>query len=280
MNKLIKTIRYILLIAVILLSTARCKDSYLEVQDPNSISEANFPTTLTQANLLVASVYGVQHHWGFYGHYWLGYGMYCLDHTIDLQWRGDDSWIGICTGLAQATYGKLQSQWKALFRGIYYANSAIEGMNKYRAIAPVAEKQKIDFYEGEATFLRGFYLWHLQSFYGQPNLDGMGVPIITSVPTSIVSMSVPRATTQNTYQAIISDFKRAAGLLKGQTDNHRATEWSAKAALAKTYLFAGKIDSAKIYLEDCINNSGKSLVSFNAYKNMFNGNIPKKHLMP
>ncbi len=271
MNKLLKTIRYILLIAVVLLSTARCKDSYLEVQDPNSISDANFPTTLTQVNLLVASVYGVQHHWGFYGHYWLGYGMYCLDHTIDLQWRGDDSWIGICTGLAQTTDTKLQSQWKALYRGIYYANSAIEGINKYRAIAPAAEKATIDFYEGEVVFLRAFYLWHLESFYGQPNLDGMGVPIITSVPTSIVSMSVPRASTRNTYQAIINDFKRASVLLKGQTNNHRATEWSAKAGLAKAYLFAEKLDSAKIYLEDCINNSGKSLVSFSAYKNMFNG---------
>ncbi|MCL6101268.1 MAG: RagB/SusD family nutrient uptake outer membrane protein [Bacteroidetes bacterium] len=272
MNNLIKTIRYSLLITAIIFSTARCKDSYLELKDPNSISEANFPTTLNQVNLLIASVYGVQHHWGFYGQNWLGYGIYCLDHTIDLQWRGDDSWIGICTGLAQSTDTKLQNQWKALNRGIYYANSALEGINKYRAIAPSSEKEEIDHYEGEAIFLRGFYLWHLLSFYGQPNLDGMGVPVITTVPKSIEEMSVPRASTKDTYQAIINDFKKAASLLKGQTDNHRATEWSAKAALAKTYLFADKKDSAKIYLEDCINNSGKSLVSFNAYKMMFNGN--------
>lgn len=272
MKKLIKTIRYSLIIAIVLLSTTRCSKSYLELQDPNSISEANFPTSLKQVNLLVASVYGAQHLWGFYGHMWLGYGIYCLDHTIDLQWRGDDSWIGICTGLAQGTDSKLQGQWNALYRGIYYANSALDGIKKYRATAPASEKTQLDNYEGECIFLRGYYLWHLLEFYGQPNLDGMGVPVITTVPESISKMSVPRASTKDTYQAIINDFKTAAELLKGQTDKHRATEWSAKSALAKTYFFAAKNDSAKIYLEDCINNSGKSLVSFNAYKNMFNGN--------
>lgn len=272
MNNIIKIVKYSLLVAFIVISTARCKDSYLELSDPNSISDANFPTSLKHIDLLVASVYGVQHHWGFYGNFWLGYGIYCLDHTIDLQWRGDDPWIGICSGLAQATDTKLQSQWKALYRGIYYANSTLEAISKYRTIAPATEKQSIDNYEGEVLFLRGYYLWHLQSFYGQPNLDGMGVPIIKSVPVEIEKMSVPRSSTKDTYQAIINDFVKASALLKGQTNNHRATEWSAKAALAKTYLFADKKDSAKIYLEDCINNSGKSLVSFNAYKNMFNGN--------
>lgn len=61
-------------------------------------------------------------------------------------------------------------------------------------------------------------------------------------------------------------------MLEAQKDIHRATKWSAKSALAKAYLFAEKPDSAKIYLEDCINNSGKSMVSFADYKNMFNGN--------
>jgi len=272
MKKLIRTIRYSLIIAIVLLSTTKCSESYLELDNPNAISESIFPTSINQVGLLVASVYGVQHHWGFYGHYWLGYGIYCLDHTIDLQWRGDDSWIGICTGLAQGTDGKLQRQWLALYRGIYYANSALEGIKKYRAIALSTEKGKLDYYEGEVIFLRAYYLWHLQTFYGQPNLDGMGVPIITSLTQTMGEMSVPRATTRNTYQAIINDFKKAATLLKGQTDIHRATEWSAKAGLAKVYLFAEKKDSAKIYLEDCINNSGKSLVSFNAYRHMFNAN--------
>ncbi len=272
MNKLLNIARCSVVVSVILL-TVRCSDSYLELKDVESISADNFPTTLNQVDLLVASAYAAQHYWVFQGHYWLGYGVYCLDHTIDLQWRGDPTWIGICTGLAQSTDTKVTNEWAGLYKGIYYSNSSLEGIAEYRNIAPSTEIERINQYEGEALFLRGYYLWHLLVFYGQPDLDGMGVPVIKTVPKSLEQMSVPRATTRETYQAIINDFKKAVGLLEGQTDNHRATEWSAKAALAKTYLFAGKTDSAKIYLEDCINNSGKSLVSFNAYKNMFNGDV-------
>jgi hypothetical protein len=69
----------------------------------------------------------------------------------------------------------------------------------------------------------------------------------------------------------MDDWKEAATLLKNQTDVHRATEWSAKAALAKACLFAGDHAGAKTYLKDCIDNSGKKLVSFDEFKMMFNG---------
>lgn len=248
-----------------------CKDSYLNITDTEAISPVKFPRTLNHAELLVASVYGIQHEWFFLGHYWHGYGIYNLDHTTDMVFRQDETWNGINTGRALVSDTKVTNEWNALNRGVYYANVALNGINEYRKIAPSTEKQSLDFLEGQALFMRGFYMWHMQVFYGQPNLDGMGIPVVRKIPMDISNMSVPRQSTKDSYQAMINDFKRASVLLKGQTDNHKANEWSAKAALAKTYLFAEKMDSAKIYLEDCINNSGKSLVSFNSYKNMFNG---------
>ncbi|MDO6438998.1 RagB/SusD family nutrient uptake outer membrane protein [Cyclobacterium sp. 1_MG-2023] len=262
--------RYWLLVMLISCSLFGCQD-YLELEDNTSISAGSFPTTLEHVDLLVASTYGVQHDWGFLGHYWHGYGIFCFDHTIDFQWKGTESWIGMSIGMAELGDSKLVNEWRDLYRGIYYSNSALEGIRSYRSIAPESEFERLDQYEGEALFMRGFYLWHLQVFYGQPNLDGMGVPVITEVPGSLESMSVGRSSTMETYQAMIEDFKNASILLEGQLDNHRATEWSAKAALAKVYLFAEKYDSAKEVLEDCINNSGKSLVPFDHYKNMFNG---------
>jgi hypothetical protein len=253
------------------ISLPACKSSFLDLQDKGSISENNFPTSLDHLDLLLVSVYGVQHERGFMGYWWHGYSVFCLDHTIDMQWRNDDAWIGISTGMARQGDNKVTNQWRDIQKGIYFANSTLEGIARYRTIAPASEKQAIDNKEGEALFMRGFYLWHLEVLYGQPDLDGMGVPIILSVPKDLAAMSVPRATTRECYQAMINDFKQAAVLLEGQNDNHRATKWSAIAALAKTYLFAGKNDSAKIYLEECINQSGKSLVSFDHYRQMFNG---------
>jgi hypothetical protein len=249
-----------------------CGESYLETDDHESLSENIFPTTLNQANLLVASVYGVLHDWEFLGNYWGGYAIWCFDHTVDQHWRGDQTWIDIHAGTVKLGNTKVENPWKALNRGVYYSNSALEGIRKYRPIALSTEQEKLNHYEGEVLFLRGFYWWHMQLLYGQPNLDGVGIPIVTATPKSLDDMSVPRLTTREGYQAMINDFKQAAELLRGQNDNHRATEWSAKSALAKAYFFAGKTDSAEIYLKDCIDNSGKRLVSFDVYMDMYNDN--------
>lgn len=250
-----------------------CKNSFLDLQDTQSISPANFPKSLDDLDQLVTSVYAVQHERGFLGYYWFGYSNYCLDHTVDMQWKQDESWIDISIGSAQLDDSKIEYEWRDISKGIYFANSTLNAIQQYRAVAPASEKQAIDNKEGEVLFLRGFYLWHLEVLYGQPDLDGMGVPIIESTPGDLQAMSVPRATTGKCYEAMIEDFKQAAALLAGQTNNHRATEWSAKAALAKVYLFDEKPDSAKIYLEDCIAHSGKKLVSFDSYKNMFDGDV-------
>lgn len=271
-SKYSKLLKCWVCLAAFLMGNTSC-DDYLELNDPGAISPSNFPTKLEHVELLVTSVYAIQHNWGFLGHNWLGYGIYCLDHTIDFVWQNDNTWISISTGRAFLGDDKVSAEWNEINQGIYLANSAIEGIEGYRAIAPASEQAALNHYEGELIFLRGYYLWHLQTFYGDPNLDGLGMPIIKKVPKSLEEMSNPRATTRETYQSMIDDFKQAAELLKGQTDNHRPTEWSAKAALAKTYLFANKLDSAKIYLEECISNSGKKLVSFDHYRNMYNGDI-------
>lgn len=215
------------LFLVLVISLPGCKSSFLDLEDKGSISENNFPTSLDHLDLLLVSVYGVQHERGFMGYWWHGYSVFCLDHTVDMQWRNDDAWIGISTGMARQGDNKVTNQWRDIQKGIYFANSTLEGIARYRTIAPAAEKQAIDNKEGEALFMRGFYLWHLEVLYGQPDLDGMGVPIVLTVPKDLAAMSVPRATTRECYQAMINDFKQASVLLEGQTDNHRATKWSA-----------------------------------------------------
>ena len=147
----------------------------------------------------------------------------------------------------------------------------MDGVNRYRENVKDSEKQQLDNLEGQALFLRSYYLWHLQTLHGQPKLDGMGVPVVQKVITDLKEFSVPREKTSVVYRAMINDFKRAGELLKGQTDKHRATEWSAKAFLAKSYMYIGQMDSAGIALKDIIDNSGKSLVSFHDYGKMFGG---------
>ena len=260
-----------ILITVCLIGFTSCGDSILEIQDPGSLTASTFPSSASDINLLVASIYGSMHNWEFMGHYWAGYCIYNLDHTVDQAWHGDPSWIDIHCGTVKVGNSKVENPWRALAHGVYYANVTLEAIEAFRDKAIESEISLLNQYEGEALFLRAYYWWHMLTLYGRPELDGVGIPIIKTVPKKMEEMQVAREKTGDCYQAIIEDWARASELLKEQTDNHRATEWSAKSALAKAYFFVGDNENAKKYLKDCIDNSGKKLVSFEEYKMMFNG---------
>ena len=264
-------LRALALAAICILLADGCRNSYLDLDDTGSISAGNFPTKLEHVGLLVNSVYGAQHHWDFMGNYWAGYVMYCLDHTVDQQWRGDQEWIDIHAANVSVGNTKVSDPWKALNMGVYYANVALEGVDAYRKLVVPSEEDQLNSFEGESLFFRAYYRWHMLSVYGRPEMDGVGIPIINSVPKTLEEMQVPRLTTGECYQAIVDDLERAVPLLEHQTDKHRATMWSAKAFLAKAYFFMNNVTKAKQYLEDCIQNSGKTLEPFDRYKMMFNG---------
>lgn len=269
MKSIFKNIILAPAVALSLSGLTSCAD-FLNLSDPESLSDGNFPTDIEHVGLIVNSVYGAQHHWYFLGNYWAGYVMYCIDHTIDLQWHEDQEWVDILAGEVKTGNEKVTDPWTALSLGIYYSNTALEEIAQYRGTAPESEKVTLDNYEGECLFFRAFYRWHMLSLYGQPDMDGVGIPIIQSVPKTLEEMYVGRETTGECYQAIIDDLTAAIPLLT-QTDVHRVTAWSAKAFLAKAYFFAGRNDEALSYLQDCINNSGKTLVSYDDYRMMFNG---------
>lgn len=255
---------------ILSLALTGCQD-FLEIVDTGSVSAANFPTKLEHVDALVSSVYGAQHHWCFLGNYWAGYVMYCLDHTVDQQWRTDQKWIDMNSGNISAGNILATDPWKALSMGVYYSNVALDGIKKYRALVTGSEEQALNNYEGECLYFRAFYRWHMLTLYGRPEMDGVGIPIINELPTNMEEMQVPRETTADCYQAIIDDLEKSVPLLEGQTNNHRVTEWSAKAFLAKAYFFVDNKEKAKEYLEDCIYNSGKYLEPYDRYKMMFNG---------
>jgi len=87
---------------------------------------------------------------------------------------------------------------------------------------------------------------------------------------------VPRKTVKEGWDFVISDLKAAEGLLKntswtGATDKYKVSGWAVKGFLGKVYAYQADWANAKTYLGDVVANSGKSLVSFEVYKDMFNG---------
>jgi hypothetical protein len=83
-------------------------------------------------------------------------------------------------------------------------------------------------------------------------------------------MKQPRASVAETWQFVIDTLKEASELLSGyNSDKTRATEYAAKGLLAKAYMQARRVEEAIPVLEDIIQNSGATLLSFDQYSKSF-----------
>lgn len=258
-----------------------CKD-FFDISNPQTLSQDNFPATMEQVDQLVTAAYAQSHSIGMYAFYWFPMGVWLYDHTTDIYGSYDeratsqDNYTAIDSRYITTTYTDL-CKWMRL------ATTGIEGIAFYREhYASASEQSALDFAEGECYFNRALAYWHAQVFFELEG-DAWGFPIIDRVLSDVEEMKQSRATVRDTWQFVISDLQRAIPLLTGHNDNpFRATEWAAKGLLAKVYmqslyLFPENRAATQSLLEDIIRNSGKSLVPYEVYSDMFYGNESNEH---
>ena len=258
-----------------------CKD-FFDISNPQTLSPDNFPATMDQVDQLVTAAYAQSHSIGMYAFYWFPMGVWLYDHTTDIYGSYDeratsqDNYTAIDSRYITTTYTDL-CKWMRL------ATTGIEGIDYYRThYAAATEQEALDFAEGECYFNRALAYWHAQVFF-ELDAEAWGFPIIDQVLSDVEALKKPRATVRETWQFIISDLNHAIPLLTGHNENaFRATEWAAKGLLAKVYmqslyLFPENRETAKALLEDIIHNSGKSLVPYDIYCDMFYGNEANEH---
>lgn len=257
-----------------------CSDDFVNVVNPGALSPSQYPGSVTDLEQLLTGVYATQHATGLYGHTMLGKNLWLWDHTLDLSWQGTPTWIQMGQNNSQPNDSFLYDTWRELWRGVQRSNTLLAAVETYRQKAP-NDAAAIDLIKGQALFLRAWYYFHLVSFWGEgfnAATDGakMGVPIITEVASGLEETQVPRKTVKEGWDFVIGDLKAAEGLLKntswtGATDKYKVSGWAVKGFLGKVYAYQADWANAKTYLSDVVTNSGKSLVSFDVYKDMFNG---------
>ncbi len=275
-----KTKYSVLLIAAALMLNS-CKD-FFDISDPQTLSTDNFPATMEQVDQLVTSAYAQSHSIGMYAFYWFPMGVWLYDHTTDIYGSYDerassqDNYTNIDSRYITTTYTDL-CKWMKL------ATTGIEGIEFYRTrYGKSSESSDLDYALGQCYFNRALAYWHAQIFF-ELDADALGFPIIDKVISDVEGLKLSRATVKDTWQFVLSDSKTAVRLLQGHSsDAFRATEWAAKGLLAKVYmqslyLFPENRDSVKVLLEDIIQNSGKSLVAYETYQDMFFGNVSNEH---
>jgi hypothetical protein len=130
------------------------------------------------------------------------------------------------------------------------------------AILDDEDKSRI---EGEARFLRGWVMFEMIRYFGLPYEPGQansqpGIPIILT-PTKDVSdaVKVARNTVAECYTQIIADLVAARDLLPPSNDVY-ATNWAARAVLARIYLQTGQYSAAATEANFIIQNGPFALV--------------------
>lgn len=264
-----------------LVALTSCSD-FFDISNPQTLSTDNFPATMAQVDQLVTSAYAQSHSIGMYAFYWFPMGVWLYDHTSDLYGSYDeratsqDNYTSIDSRYITTTYTDL-CKWMKL------ASTGIDGIAYYRQnYGKENEQEELDYALGQCYFNRALAYWHAQIFF-ELDADALGFPIIDRIISDVEALKLERATVKDTWQFVINDLKKAIDLLEGYNDDtFRATEWAAKGLLAKVYmqslyLFPENKSLAKILMEDIILHSGKQLVAYDIYADMFYGNEANEH---
>ena len=146
-----------------------------------------------------------------------------------LDWQTGNSWF--------------LGRWSALFGGVNRCNAVIDLINQ---IPDGDFTQQL----GEAQFLRGYYNFELQKFYGN-------VPFISV--ENLANQEFNQPNPGPIWSEIEADLQSAIDNLGDEVVAGRANAWIAKAYLGKAYLYQEKWDQALPLLKDVIDNGPYAL---------------------
>lgn len=264
----------ILLSPVILIS---CGEDFLDVTDPTVLSEKVFPETVADLDPMVVDVYGRLQE-GFFSAYIRN--VVLLEHSADHGYNGAE--FNECAlNTLNPDMAFVRVYWGESYLNIGKCNIVLELISKFRTGGSLttAETTKLNQLEGQVRFIRALNYFYLVNFFGESPIltetdkQKMGVPLWDVIPGRIEETPKARATLGQVYDFIIADLKAAETLLKGVvfTEKPRVNEWAVKSLLGKAYIYSLQYSLAKPVLKDVIDNSGKSLVSYAIFRNMYHG---------
>lgn len=139
-------------------------------------------------------------------------------------------------------------QWPAVYLSIYNANTLLEGTAGNPAISPALARQV----RGEALFFRALGHLTLMGFYGD-------IPLVTSTDYR-ANTALARSAPSVVLSQVIKDLEESANLLPtdyaiSSGERIRVNAYSARALLARAYLYAGEWEKAETASTSVISNS-------------------------
>jgi len=233
---------------MIVLSATSCSDSFLDLQNPQSLplkgTIKDLKTLTTASNGAYAQFKDVNY--------------YNRTFILLPDLLGDNVFVSRSNGgryLDQDAFaitredGYVQSAWAAMYRTIVNANLSIAGGEALSANAAI--NQVI----GEMYAVRALAYFDLVRLFAQPynytaDASHMGVPLVVQPYNEIISP--PRATVREVYTQIISDLKKSLTLIATPQKPAKFTPTAVNALLAKVYLYMEDWANAEKYATDAL----------------------------
>lgn len=266
----------ILFIALAALLFSSC-EAFLDTESYTKKNTGNYPKTADDAIQMVTGVYATLNRvLANCGNSYYFAAQLLSDDMFAGGGENDKHWTSL-EHLMYVDLNQYSSFWSDRYSGISRANMAIANLDK-------VENEKLrNQLMGETLFLRALFYFELVQMFGD-------VPLITQVPQSVseVTEYPAQATQEEIYAFIAADLKKACEIMPKDKWNAivsgegHATRWAAQALLARVFLFytgfygktelplmdeefniTGTVTKTEVItaLEDCINNSGHTLVN-------------------
>ncbi|HDR88846.1 MAG TPA: RagB/SusD family nutrient uptake outer membrane protein [Bacteroidetes bacterium] len=236
-----KTIKYLVMVAVLMVLAPSCSEDFLELTNPNRPDVDNFFKTEEDFWYATNAIYQTLYYDGSY----MRFCQLALDLRGD-DVKGDSPWDVIHnTGRFSLPNNSIMQEWLwvVFFGGVHRANHVITRIDDIEW----TDQEMHDRLLGQAKFLRGLYYMHLVKFF-------RNIPLILEPYQSADEFYQSQADPELVWDQIYADFSDAADLLPVQWENAkdigRATRGAALAYLGKAYLFNHRYGDAADQFED------------------------------
>jgi hypothetical protein len=234
----------LLLVAVTFLMFGSCQEDFTNRPSEDGISLDSYYSTNDQVSSATNGMYS-RTWFQMYNKFW-----WAIEVGSGNMYSGSPDVSGLRTFALNGSDPELVNGWSALWANVQQSNMIINFLAS--RVGPDVDKNVLDNAIGEAYFMRATAYFDLVRLWGP-------VPIIENPLDFTSNPYVNTNTVDDIYKLITSDYLKAADLLVAKTrganyaSNGHVSKGSAKAMLAKVYLYKKDYANAKAMAEEVIN---------------------------
>jgi hypothetical protein len=233
------------LTALLLLGSASC-NTFLEEENLSGLTADSYYATTEGIESLVNSCYTPMKFW-----YGKEAGIAMSETGTDILTFGsgmEAPEIARYDITFNARTASVDFEWQRLYTALNTCNTAVARIK----LSPLPEETK-KIREGEARFLRAFYLWHIVETWGPVHL--------TTEETKGMVLTANKSSVENFYKQIFEDLEYATNNLPLTSGEYgRATKPAAEAFAARMHLTRKNYGEASRLAQNVINGYGFSLL--------------------